>query len=72
MKKTMTKNLTNRGGKREGSGRKKLPSKRVTMTIVVEPETRSWLQAQNEAAGRVIERYLPIHHVAEQEKQPED
>lgn len=60
------------GGKRSGSGRKPSPSKRITMTIVVDPSTKEWLSAQEGSAGRVIERYLPIHQPTEQEKQAQD
>ncbi len=48
------------GGYRAGAGRKAMPSaeRRVTMCIVVEPETRDYLKQGAREAGMSIGKYL--------------
>ena len=48
------------GGYRAGSGRKAMPSaeKRVTMSIVVEPETKQYLKEGARQAGISIGKYI--------------
>lgn len=53
----------NRGGKREGAGRKALPpeERKVQRTVIFAPETLAWLEARssaNESIGHVIDRLV--------------
>jgi hypothetical protein len=47
-----------RGGKREGSGRKLDPNKKVKKTITIRPQHLEWIHARGEKASAMIEKAL--------------
>lgn len=42
------------GGIREGAGRPKAKSKKVTLSLRVTPEVKNWLEEQETSAGEII------------------